>query len=100
MSARLRAAIRPTDAVGRVGGEEFLVVLPACDQAGARTAGERIRRALSTEPMSLLGDTQLRITVSVGVAASADASATTETMVAEADQALYRAKRGGRDRVA
>ena len=98
LSARLRAAIRPTDAVGRVGGEEFLIVLPACDQEGAVTAGERVRKALSAKPIRVPG-AALVVTVSVGVASSEDA-VSVEALLASADNALYRAKRGGRDRVA
>ena len=98
VSARLRAFVRPTDAVGRSGGEEFLIVLPACGIEGAMVAGERVRKALSAKPMTVLGAT-LNVTVSVGVAAS-EKAATCDAMLAAADEALYCAKRGGRDRVA
>lgn len=98
VSARLRGALRPTDAVGRVGGEEFLIVLPACDHDGAATAGERVRKAISAKPISFSGGS-LQVTVSIGVASSAEAP-TSEVMLRIADEALYRAKRGGRDRVA
>ena len=98
LSARLRAVIRPTDAVGRVGGEEFLIVLPACGADGAATAGERVRKALSAKPIPVSGAT-LRVTVTVGVASS-EGAASLEAVLANADNALYCAKRGGRDRVA
>ena len=98
VSARLRGAIRPSDAVGRVGGEEFLIVLPGCSREGALTAGERVRSALRATPIAVPG-VSLTVTVSVGVACSAE-STTADAILLAADGALYSAKRGGRDRVA
>lgn len=98
-SDRLARAVRPYDAVGRYGGEEFLVVMPGCEPDGAAEAAERLRLALRAEPVSSAG-VEILLTASVGVVCSqVIAGAPAETLIAAADDALYRAKRGGRDRV-
>jgi diguanylate cyclase len=92
-----RACMRPTDIVGRYGGEEFILVLPQTPAAGARIVAERIRARcieLGFEPPLQA----LRLTVSIGIAqyeAGEDCSRT----IGRADSALYRAKNEGRDRV-
>ncbi len=95
--ARVTAALRASDVVGRYGGEEFLVVMPGCDAEGARAACERARAAVAATPFDL-GDRKVPVTVSVGVAGWEGARDLGE-LVDRADAALYRAKRGGRDRV-
>ncbi len=96
---RMKAAVRGYDSVGRYGGEEFLMVIPGCDAAGARAQAERIRDSFAEEPFRSRGES-VRVTCSFGVswrqiATSADADA----LVREADLALYVAKAKGRDRV-
>jgi diguanylate cyclase (GGDEF)-like protein len=98
VSARLRASIRATDAVGRYGGEEFLVVMPESSLATAVAAGERIRQAIA-QPIEVDG-TRLTVTVSVGVAVHRSADHGLDHTIRAADAALYRAKASGRNAVA
>jgi diguanylate cyclase (GGDEF)-like protein len=96
---RMKLAIRRYDALGRYGGEEFLVVLPGCDSASAAAQAERLRQAVSADPFTA-GDVSVRVTCSVGLSCRANPSiAHVEALVREADAALYAAKDNGRDRV-
>jgi diguanylate cyclase (GGDEF)-like protein len=99
IAARLRAGTRPMDAIGRYGGEEFLIVLPEADLDGAIEASERIRSLVEELPIEF-GDNRISVTCSIGCAISGDAP---EEDIAEliyrADRALYRAKSAGRNRV-
>jgi diguanylate cyclase (GGDEF)-like protein len=97
----IRAILRADDAAFRYGGEEFVLMLRACDADHAVRAAERLRAALQARPIALGEPPESRtITFSAGVASpSADNGFATEDLVARADAALYRAKRGGRDRV-
>ena len=96
ISARVRAAIRPTDAVGRYGGEEFLIVLPGLGASSMVDVCERIRRAVSVAPVVVDG-TPIHVTCSIGCTIAQDRSF--DSVVRQADASLYRAKRSGRDRV-
>ena len=92
----LRQTLRESDVAGRWGGEEFLLLLPGADEEGAAQLADRIRIALADrEVASVRG---LRVTASFGVAEYAG-QLNTEQLVAAADEALYRAKRAGKDRV-
>lgn len=99
----LSAGVREGDLVGRIGGEEFSVFLPETDLEGARILGERLRLAIELlRPMA--GGQPLPVTASIGVAAyghggRADGTPSLRDIQREADQALYEAKRGGRNRV-
>ncbi len=93
---RMVRVIRPDDRIGRLGGDEFLLVLPDTDAEQATTIAQRLREALS-EPFSLEAGIT-RVSCSVGVAV-ADDTVDAERLVADADAALYRAKQLGRDRV-
>jgi two-component system cell cycle response regulator len=96
----LRSALRTVDSVGRYGGEEFLVLLPQTPPDEARRTGERMRQQIG-EHVFRVGKRELRVTVSVGVATWGVGGAhSAEGLIREADQALYRAKEAGRDRVA
>jgi two-component system cell cycle response regulator len=93
---RMRRAGRRYDSVGRYGGEEFLVVLPGCDLANARSQAERLRETVAATTFGS-GSQPLRVTISVGVSCAHDYDA--DTLICEADEALYRAKSAGRNRV-
>jgi two-component system, cell cycle response regulator len=98
-ASTMRSTLRPYDLLGRYGGEEFVVVLPGCDAAGARAVAERLRGTVSAAP-TVVGELSLSVTCSVGVAVGGGASgADRERLLAAADAALYRAKEAGRDRV-
>jgi diguanylate cyclase len=91
-------SLRVSDRIGRWGGEEFLVVLPASgDAEAARMVADRLREAVATHPWREFG-AELEVTVSVGVAL-ARPGMTQGELLGRADLSLYRAKRAGRDRV-
>jgi two-component system, cell cycle response regulator len=94
----LRATSRAGDVVGRWGGEEFLVVLPATDLDGAVQAAERLRAAVSAAEVAIPRG-RIHVTASGGVAVLGD-GADTDALVRDADAALYEAKRGGRNAIA
>jgi two-component system, cell cycle response regulator len=97
--SRMRALLRPYDAMGRYGGEEFLVVLPGCTAQDAFRLAERLRIGISQEPMVIPGGT-IEVTGSLGVATNDMTAALDATaLIHVADTALYRAKAGGRNRV-
>jgi two-component system, cell cycle response regulator len=91
---------RDTDFFGRHGGEEFLGVLSQTPIEGARLTAERIRHALQVETVPVVGGGPLRITASLGVSAWKGEGDSERELIARADEALYRAKAGGRNRVA
>lgn len=96
---RMASAMRTYDAIGRYGGEEFLIILPGCDESACLNQAERMRRALRDVPMEL-GDVSLTLTGSFGAASSCPGNRVSgETMIRTADEALYKAKHQGRDRV-
>jgi diguanylate cyclase (GGDEF)-like protein len=102
VSARLLGAMRGSDLLGRYGGEEFIVVLPDCDAAGAKDVANRMREAVCASPIRVGQGVALDMAVSIGFAAASPddlAEATRDALVASADRALYRAKANGRNRV-
>lgn len=95
----LRKQIRMIDTATRYGGDEFLLILPVTNQGAALVVAERIRRKIE-ECVISYKDTQFKTTLSIGVAAyPAEGIKDAETLVAAADQALYEAKRKGRNRI-
>ena len=99
VAARMRFSVRRYDAVGRYGGEEFLIVLPGCDSPAGIALAERIREAIGGEPFHL-GEADISITCSLGAAsASAEQIPAADNLVRDADTALYRAKHKGGNRV-
>lgn len=82
---------------GRLGGEEFLIVLPHSDMTGARAAAERFREAIMSIDTSRWCSDSRRITASIGCAVSKPGADTPSTMLKRADFALYAAKRSGRN---
>jgi diguanylate cyclase (GGDEF)-like protein len=96
----LRDFSRDIDAPARYGGEELAVVLPQTDSEGAEQLAERMREAVEAlEVPRVDGNGSLRLQASFGVAAVPESASDRETLIAAADAALYRAKRGGRNRV-
>jgi diguanylate cyclase (GGDEF)-like protein len=92
----LRDALRESDIAGRWGGEEFLLLLPGADEEGAAQLAERVRVGFAARRIPSVPN--LCVTASFGVAEYAGET-NTEQLLAAADDALYRAKRGGKDRV-
>ena len=96
----LSAVVREVDVVARYGGEEFAVVLPETDAAGAFVVAEKIREALAAHMFGdANGDRCCTLTVSIGVATYPTYADDKEALLREADDALYRAKNGGKNRV-
>jgi len=93
-----RSCLRTPDEMGRIGGEEFAILLPETDEAGAVAFAKRLLAAIRGDQIDLGAATPISITVSVGVVALTDTTASYEAMIQQADQALYAAKAGGRDR--
>ncbi|MEO8715877.1 MAG: PleD family two-component system response regulator [Acetobacteraceae bacterium] len=95
MAATLRETTRAFDTLARIGGEEFVVLMPGTSAAEAVVAAERLRGAVETR----WSDRAHCLTVSIGVAATEGAAWAAEHLLAAADEALYEAKRAGRNRV-
>ena len=94
---RAEQCLRREDVLGRQGGEEFAIFLPATDGAGAAKVAERLRVQVQAEPLQMDQRTML-VTVSIGVTLSTgDESA--EAVMQRADEAMYLAKKRGRNRV-
>jgi diguanylate cyclase (GGDEF)-like protein len=93
---RMHSMLRVSDAIGRYGGEEFLLVLPRADAPGGREVAERVRAAVEKEVV-MAESFGLRVTVSLGVASTDTSGFDPVRLVADADQALYRAKAHGRN---
>ncbi len=96
----LAATARSTDAVGRFGGDEFVVVLPRTGAEEALAAGERVRQAVSARTLRTSLGEQITSTVSVGVATYPSDGGEADELFRRADRGLYLAKQRGRDRVA
>jgi two-component system cell cycle response regulator len=99
-SARLKRNTRGIDLACRLGGEEFLIIMPETDLARAYQVAERTRAMMASEPFQLRADLKIRVTASVGLATLESPDDTPETIFKRADNALYAAKRRGRNRVA
>ena len=97
---RIAANVRGIDLACRYGGEEFVVVMPETDASFAFMVAERLRKSIETTPIVISrAPGKLSITISIGIAASEGADDTSEALLRRADQALYSAKRNGRNRV-
>jgi len=97
--AHLRAELRGADVPCRYGGEEFGVILTNTDGPGALIVAERLRAAIEAASIDLGNGVAVTLTVSIGVASCPGDAATVRELVARADQAMYRAKQAGRNRV-
>ncbi|QCG99075.1 diguanylate cyclase [Azospirillum sp. TSA2s] len=99
VAAGCQAILREYDILGRLGGEEFVVVLPGATADESRVVAERVRRHLARMPIEATDGT-FRLTASIGIAGLEGATDTLERAIHRADLALYRAKHLGRNRVA
>lgn len=100
VTKRMHSSVRPYDAVGRYGGEEFLIVLPGCDISGMSMWAERMRNAIGKVPVDA-PEGMISVTLSVGATVGGGTiPAELEGLLRTADAALYEAKNRGRNRVA
>ncbi|RRR99226.1 diguanylate cyclase [Glycomyces terrestris] len=100
LARRVTGQIREVDLAFRHGGEEFMVLLPETDAAGAAAVAERLGRSVAARPFKVndaSGGRELRVTVSIGVAVLGEHADTANEILAAADEALYAAKAAGRD---
>ena len=97
VARRMRSVLRKYDALGRYGGEEFLLVVGG-DATLARTMAERVRGVVGSGPV-VDGPLSVSVTVSFGIASTAEAGYDPDALIDTADQALYRAKEAGRNTV-
>jgi diguanylate cyclase (GGDEF)-like protein len=96
--ARIRGTLRAEDVLGRLGGEEFIVLMPNADGASAVQAGERIRSSFSAQPLRMDGHDR-SVTLSIGVATLAPMDREFSQLLRRGDRAMYAAKNAGRDLV-
>lgn len=100
----IRSGLRSADAVGRYGGEEFLLVLPETDLAGAAVVAEKVRTAVASTRLEIDGEADASVTVSIGLASLDEVRRnrprpTADDLIGSADESLYRAKGAGRNKV-
>ncbi|HSZ73961.1 MAG TPA: PleD family two-component system response regulator [Rhizomicrobium sp.] len=99
-AGRIGANVRGIDLACRYGGEEFVVVMPDTDISFAYMVAERLRKSVEATPFAISRDpSKLNVTISIGIAASEGDDDSADALLHRADQALYRAKRDGRNRV-
>jgi two-component system cell cycle response regulator len=101
VTRRLAEGVRPYDAVGRYGGEEFLVVFPGCSSANLIIGAERLRHCIADQPVDTSAG-PIPVTLSLGLTSAAQGEKEVidcEVLLRTADEALYAAKAGGRNRV-
>lgn len=98
LARRVRGSIREADLAFRYGGEEFAVILPSTDSQNAKPVAERVRKAIADEAF-LIETLSLRVTISIGVSTCPDNARLAKDLIQTADEALYRAKGAGKNRV-
>lgn len=94
-----RNTMRLADIIGRVGGEEFAILLPETDQHQAHEVAERLREHIAAEAVEILNGTSIHFTVSIGVSMLDHDCNLIDTLLSNADEALYKAKNAGRNQV-
>lgn len=99
VAAQISRVFRDTDLVCRYGGEEFLVLMPAADGDAARERGEALREQVAAASIQHRGASLGQVTISIGIASYPEPVGDARALMLRADQALYRAKQGGRNRV-
>jgi diguanylate cyclase (GGDEF)-like protein len=98
VAGHCRQELRETDVVGRYGGDEFAILLPESDPVAAAQVAERLRQRIARQPLQTTTG-PVAVTISLGIAALDDENLTLDILLSRADQALYDAKQGGRNRV-
>lgn len=98
VSATIKAGIREIDLIGRYGGDEFLLLLTETDKNGAKFLAERIRESIEAREFRAY-DESLKSTISVGISCFPENSGDRQNLIEKADQALYKAKQAGRNKV-
>jgi diguanylate cyclase (GGDEF)-like protein len=98
VAARLKAGLRRYDVLGRIGGEEFLIISPGASLEEAAALAERLRAQVDTVTV-IDGDKECSVTISIGVTSFSTMEGTPDILMRKADAALYRAKEQGRNRV-
>ncbi len=96
VARRLRDNVRPTDILGRYGGEEFTIILPRTNLADARLIAGRLCEIVANKPITV-GDSEISVTISMGVAGIDETVSSLDELLTRADQALYAAKAAGRN---
>lgn len=100
VAQKVTTGIRDSDLLARYGGEEFVVIMPGTLGETALAVAERVRGQIAADSFAVPGrDERLHVTVSIGVATASDPNETAEQLMRRVDDALYRAKEGGRNRV-
>jgi diguanylate cyclase (GGDEF)-like protein len=99
VATTLRDMLRSYDLIGRIGGEEFMVISPGLDLTEAGLLAERLRLAIAGERISE-GGVLVKVTVSAGVATMGKEDDSVQALIKRADLALYQAKQGGRNQIA
>lgn len=100
LTRSMKNSLRSSDILARYGGEEFAIIMPATDMSGALDKAERLRKHVeSTSFDNIVPGQSLKITISIGVASFPRHGADYNTLIEAADGAMYKAKRGGRNRV-
>jgi two-component system cell cycle response regulator len=100
LARRMVRNLREFDMAARVGGEEFIIVMPECEPEIAAKVAERLRRVVADTPFDVGSEAgPLNVTVSIGVTWTSGDVQPGDVLIGEADRALYEAKRGGRNRV-
>lgn len=100
LASILEQQTRDIDSVSRFGGEEFVIVLPETGESGAMVVAERIRKTVSNTPFTLPDERNIKVTISIGIASYPLCTKYPESLLEQADRALYLAKDAGRNRVA
>jgi len=99
-AVRIRKSIRGIDLACRFGGEEFVIVMPETDLHVAGMVAERLRRSIAGEPFAIeKGAKRIEVTISIGISTLETKGEAISAVLKRADQALYRAKHDGRNRV-
>ena len=98
VAVALQTGLRSIDIIGRLGGEEFAILLPSIDVQGAELVAERLRRTAAFLTPTFEGQ-PIRVTISIGCAELTAAGTDLDGLLREADAALYAAKQGGRNKV-